>query len=610
MQVPAKKTVSFFFAITMVGVLFCINASGQGKIVINELLHSPGGSPPCSDLTNEFIELRNMGPGPQNIACYVLTNGTYSITLPSVTLTPGQTYLLGGQNNIYSTCSPTNVSVPVNLNWYTCGCTNTTIPTSGDGLMSSSASGTLLFLYDNNKKFVDGILDAGATTSGFSSITTASGSAGCASYNLKLSDSLIAGSPALARHTYESVGANTGAGSSYERKEDGGCSWDKNTSPTPGIGAGGVGAVTGTEATTINCPTSTTPLTASTTITLYTPSFPVNYSYVYASDAAYTTNLSYSGNLSASSSTFTISPASVGYYSILMSLPGSTCGETRLEAIVYNPIVSATSNTNPATTGATTAPGSATISITPSTPSDYYKMYYTLSKLSPTTVVKFDSTNSSPINLSGLSAGNYEILLDPDVGCNTTVAFTIGSIVLPIQLFNFSGSNIGSNNKFEIIIDADAELDQLILESSSDAKLFTKVANIPFENKKGIQKISFDIPASTNEFFRIVMIDIFGKRLVSEVVKIKNNNQDRSIMVFPNPFQEYITLQHYSRNEDLLIACLLSINGAIIKEENFKLLPGLNNFRISTAGISKGNYLLSLKKTSSPNIQYNNIIKQ
>jgi hypothetical protein len=106
------------------------------------------------------------------------------------------------------------------------------------------------------------------------------------------------------------------------------------------------------------------------------------------------------------------------------------------------------------------------------------------------------------------------------------------------------------------------------------------------------------------------MVDIFGKRLISGIVKIKNNNQELDIKVFPYPFQGYIILQHYSRNEDMLIAWLLSKNGAIIKEENFKLLPGLNNLKISTAGISKGNYLLSLKKTGSPYIQYSNIIKQ
>jgi hypothetical protein len=181
---------------------------------------------------------------------------------------------------------------------------------------------------------------------------------------------------------------------------------------------------------------------------------------------------------------------------------------------------------------------------------------------------------------------------------------------LPIKLINFSASQNGIKNKFDITIDADAELDQLFLESGSNPKLLSKVANIPFENKKGDQKISFELPITADEFFRLVMVDIFGKRIVSEIIKIKNNTQDLDIKVFPNPFQEFISLQHYSRNEDMLIACLLSTNGAIVKEENFKLSRGLNDFKISTAGLIKGSYILSLKKASSPEIQFSNIVKQ
>lgn len=222
----------------------------------------------------------------------------------------------------------------------------------------------------------------------------------------------------------------------------------------------------------------------------------------------------------------------------------------------------------------------------------------------------------STFSVNSLPSGTYNLLLQPGIGCSDALlSFTVNCpppppTPLPIKLIDFSASQNGVNNKFEITIDADAELDQLFLESSSDAKLFSKVANIPFENKKGDQKITFELPSSTDEFFRLVMIDVFGKRLVSEVVNIKNKNYLLDIKVFPNPIQEFISLQHYSRNEDILIACLLSTNGAIIKEENFKLLPGLNNFRMSTSGISKGSYLLSLKKTSGPAMQFNNLIKQ
>jgi hypothetical protein len=424
-----------------------------------------------------------------------------------------------------------------------------------------------------------------------------------------------------ASYNFEELGSKPGTNSSNSRTIDGGCFWDKTAAKqTPGssnTGLGGSNSISVNQTTSLTCNTINQTYTSSNVLTISpapSSSSPLSYTTIFSQNLSFSPSNQYDQNLSLQQATITYNNLSAGYYNILFETANSTCGQVSYSIVMNNPLLNIAASTTPNCQTNSPAPnGSATITISnpSSTPSNYYPLTYSV--INTATNQSFSGnpsspTNSSPIAIPSLTNASYSITVTPNYGCQNSKSFTvIESCIVPIKLINFSASNTVSNNRFEITIDADAELDQLILESSSDAKLFSKVANIPFENRKGDQKISFELPASADEFFRIVMIDIFGKRLVSEIVKIKNNIQELDITVFPNPFQEYISLQHYSRDEDLLIACLLSNNGAIIKEENFKLLPGLNNLRINTSGISKGNYLLSLKKTSSPNIpqQYN-----
>ena len=614
MQKPAKKTVSHFIAITMVGLLFCAEVIGQGKIVINEFLNNPGNlSCSPSNIKNEFIELRNMGPGAQSLSCYMITNGTYSITLPNVTLAPGEIFLLGGLDTVYTKCNPLSYA-KTNLNWYTCGCTSSSIPTTGVGFMNDNSSGTLLFLYDNNKKFIDGLVDAGVTIPVFSQITTSAGSAGCATYNYKLSDS-ITGTP-LTRHPYETINPNTGAGNSYERVVDGGCTWDKETNPTPGVSQGSIGATVDAvllnNSSINNCNTTPTKdinikVTASTNI---------NYSWSLAKAPTYTVSSTGTDSVRSSPDTLKLYSLTAGAYSILLQ-PTGGCDDKLLNFILKEPTLSFTQSITCYDSSATPdIAGTAAFTLTNTYDSAYFPVSYTYqysaTNTFPSGITTTSSDASSPVvNIPNLNKGYYQVTMTPTFGCPKTISFQVSyCAALPIRLLSFTGKSNGETNEFNIEIDGDNELRKIELEGSITGNTFLKINSIPFENKKGKQTIKYTVSETQYKFYRLRIESIFGTITYSPIVKIINTPEQHDIKVFPNPFQDYISLEHFSRNDDILITCLISINGAILKEVNFKLTPGMNNLRLSTAGISKGKYILSLKKTSSPNIQFSNIVKQ
>ena len=95
---PLVKRIPIFVYICLASFLLPTASNAQGRLVINEVMAWPGNSCPTS---SEFIELKNMGPGPMDIGCYVITDGDFSITIPSNTiLKPGEFYVLGGQDVI------------------------------------------------------------------------------------------------------------------------------------------------------------------------------------------------------------------------------------------------------------------------------------------------------------------------------------------------------------------------------------------------------------------------------------------------------------------------------------------------------------------------------
>ncbi|RYF41250.1 MAG: lamin tail domain-containing protein, partial [Cytophagaceae bacterium] len=139
------------------------HGQSYGRVVINEYM--PWPSDACGT-TSEFVELMNFGPGPTNIGCYILTNGTYSVTIPAGTvLQPGQYYVIAGQNNLPLNCGNIDSAVTVNLNWTTCGCTNAAIPTTGDGFMADGGGSNVnLVLFDANMNVVDAVTRSTPTT--------------------------------------------------------------------------------------------------------------------------------------------------------------------------------------------------------------------------------------------------------------------------------------------------------------------------------------------------------------------------------------------------------------------------------------------------------------
>lgn len=212
--IKRKFLLAAFFALQ-------ITAFGQGRVVVNEFMAWPR----CGT-TSEFIELLNFGPGPMNIGCYIVTNGTYAVTIPPNTiLQPRQYFLISGVDVLVRNCGNMDSSVRVNLNWNTCNCADRPVPITGDGFMKDGGGANeKIILLDPNLKVVDAV-SRNATPSTSIPITTSTISGNCTAKTFDLDTMAI---------SYETIGISTGINNSYSRRVDGDCGWMK----TPDISAG------------------------------------------------------------------------------------------------------------------------------------------------------------------------------------------------------------------------------------------------------------------------------------------------------------------------------------------------------------------------------------
>ncbi len=194
---------------------------GQGRVVVNEFMAWSG----CNT-NNEFIELLNFGPGPANIGCYVVTNGKYSVIIPPQTiLQPGEYFVLSGVDVLAQDCGNVDSTITVDLNWNSCNCTNTSIPTTGDGFMKNGGSANeKIILLNPSMEIVDAV-SRHSNPSAFDNITTSSVGGACSAFSFDLDNMAV---------SYESIGNSTGIDNSFSRKVDGDCGWVKTTAISAG----------------------------------------------------------------------------------------------------------------------------------------------------------------------------------------------------------------------------------------------------------------------------------------------------------------------------------------------------------------------------------------
>jgi Lamin Tail Domain/Secretion system C-terminal sorting domain len=210
------------------------------------------------------------------------------------------------------------------------------------------------------------------------------------------------------------------------------------------------------------------------------------------------------------------------------------------------------------------------------------------------------------------STGTYKIMLEPINGCNQQVFdFKIDPcITMAVRLKKFTGNNNGKVNNFNIEIETDADLKELRLEASINGSQFEKVANVPFENRAGLQNIQFNSNPSQQSYFRIAMTDVNNKTTYSPIVHLNlTAQQPNKMTASPNPFSDILNLNVQSDKNEKAVVNFYATNGALAYSQTVDLTSGSNNIRLQTNQLQKGLYIVAIRNFSNQQPQIARLMK-
>ena len=226
-----------------------------------------------------------------------------------------------------------------------------------------------------------------------------------------------------------------------------------------------------------------------------------------------------------------------------------------------------------------------------------------------------DDGSTNWLNIGGTGTGT-------PAGSITSDAFTSFSDfalanltggTLPVTLLHFNGNLINKGVQLNWKVTNEVRFAGYEIERSTDAVSFTKIG---FVQAKGLtsntnyQSGDAFLPNSRQLFYRLKMIDLNGRFSYSNTIRLTLNGQsnNRIVTLAPNPFVNSLTIQMQSAGNQNIQLQLLDMNGKLIREKRYPVLPGMNQLYLPAGDLPKGMYLLKLLTTEG--VVTEKVIKQ
>ena len=188
--------------------------------------------------------------------------------------------------------------------------------------------------------------------------------------------------------------------------------------------------------------------------------------------------------------------------------------------------------------------------------------------------------------------------------------FESATIVLPLDLINFTATNYNNQNYLSWIPETETNLNRYEIEKSEDGNNFNKIGEVA-ANTNAAKRYNYtddNKVTSVKVFYRLKLIQQDGKFLYSKIISITEKTDKIVFSIAPNPAISSTELTIFSdRNTDGKIE-ILNSGGNIIITKNISLQKGSNYIPIDMSAFSKGIYLVRIN--NSINISTQKLIIQ
>ncbi|MEO7119809.1 MAG: T9SS type A sorting domain-containing protein [Ginsengibacter sp.] len=170
---------------------------------------------------------------------------------------------------------------------------------------------------------------------------------------------------------------------------------------------------------------------------------------------------------------------------------------------------------------------------------------------------------------------------------------------LPVTMTSFTASLLRDRKvKLDWSTSMEINCSKYIIERSFDGNIFNDISSSEGNGTTSLfHYYSYidDVLSATSSiiYYRIEEVDIDGKGFYSKVLPVAINNENRQIIISPNPFSTYLNINiEWNKNEMIAIKAI-NTEGAEVISKNIQMSKGTNYISINELSkLPAGNYFI------------------
>lgn len=208
------------------------------------------------------------------------------------------------------------------------------------------------------------------------------------------------------------------------------------------------------------------------------------------------------------------------------------------------------------------------------------------------TITNLNPSQTVIVGLDG-NAGAY---------CNFTISGT-NIVSLPVGLSNFTAMRTSSGVQLDWQTLSEQNNDYFTIERSVDGENWSAIhTEDGMENSSSLKNythVDGFVPKSSILYYRLSQTDLNGTTQVLKTVTVDENNPNNILEIVPNPAVEnQTTVKFNSQQRSTTKLAVYDFTGAVVFESEYETEKGLNQFKLSTNGLSKGVYLVKVQNST------------
>lgn len=227
----------------------------------------------------------------------------------------------------------------------------------------------------------------------------------------------------------------------------------------------------------------------------------------------------------------------------------------------------------------------------------FYYLNEELNGYDPTTLSLWKSTDGINWSLIGADTRNTAAKYVEKTGLTDLSLWTLSNPVnpLPITLLSFGALCKDGYALLQWRTGMESDVDHFEIEKSTDGNSWADIQNVPATNAPGGSSYEYKDPATQPVcLYRLAIIEKSGNITYSPIFQGGCAEIPIPLSVYPNPSPSQATARLSVREAAQGILRIYNINGQLVYQHNWDLVPGINQFVLPAEALPAGSYVVRL----------------